>query len=276
VIALLTGTSSGIGLASSVALAANGHQVVATMRDPERAGPLREAADSAGVEVSVRALDVTDDAAVRRTVDEVLSDHGGIDLLVNNAGAATVGTLEQLSDAELAACLDLNFTGTARMLRAVLPSMRARGAGRIINVTSVGGIVGQPFNDAYCAAKFAVEGLSESLAPVLRRFGVHLSVLEPGPVATEFVATAGRTIGGWAGDPDDPYAELFANYLSRTGTTFAGAQTPEDVAAVVMAIASDPSPHFRYQSSDGASEFVAPKLADLNGESVVTTTSTWI
>ena len=275
-LALLTGTSSGIGLASSVALAARGHRVVATMRDPSRGDALREAAAAAGVEVTLAALDVTDDDAVRRVVEEVRAEHGAVDLLVNNAGAATVGTLEHLTDAELAACLDLNFTGTVRVMRAVVPDMRERGAGRIVNVTSVGGIVGQPFNDAYCAAKFAVEGLSESLAPVLRRFGVHLSVVEPGPVATEFVATAGRTVGGWVADPEDPYAELFASYLSRTGDTFAAAQTPEDVARVVVAIAEDPAPRFRYQTSDAATAFVAPKLADLDGEAVVSMTGHWI
>jgi NAD(P)-dependent dehydrogenase (short-subunit alcohol dehydrogenase family) len=274
--ALVTGTSSGIGLSAAVALAADGHHVVATMRDPSRQDALRAAAAAAGVEVDVVVLDVTDPASVAAAVAAVESAHGPVEVLVNNAGAATVGTLEQLSENDLAACLDVNLTGSVRMMKAVLPGMRTRGAGRIINVTSVGGIVGQPFNDAYCAAKFALEGLSESLAPVARRFGVHVSVLEPGPVATEFVATAGRTIGSWAADPEDPYAELFAAYIGRTGDTFADAQGPDEVASVIVDMVRDPAPAFRWQSSDGARAFVGPKLADPTGERIVGMTSDWI
>lgn len=275
-IALVTGSSTGIGAATAVALAAEGHRVVATMRDPDKATGLLDAASALGVEVAVDQLDVTDDASVDGAVARTESDHGPVELLVNNAGAARVGTLEQLTPEELAACMDLNFTGAVRVMRAVLPGMRARGAGRIINVTSVGGILGQPFNDAYCAAKFALEGLSESLAPVMRTFGVHVSVLEPGPVATEFVATAGRTIGTAVLDPDDPYAELFGRYLGRTGDAFADAQTAEDVAAVVVAAVRDPAPRFRYLTSAAATGFVAPKLADLDGEAVLGITTTWV
>ncbi len=275
-IALVTGTSSGIGLHSSVALAGAGHTVIATMRDTSRAGGLRAAADAAGVDLHVAPLDVTDPGSVRDAFAAAEAAHGPVDVLVNNAGAATVGTLEQLTEDDLAACMDLNFTGAVRTMRAVIPAMRARGAGRIINVTSVGGVLGQPFNDAYCAAKFALEGLSESLAPVLRSFGVHLSVLEPGPVATEFVATAGATIGDWAADPDDPYASRFANYLGRTGQTFAGAQTGQEVARVVLAMVRDPRPAFRWLSSDAAAAFVAPKLADPTGEAVLGITGDWI
>jgi NAD(P)-dependent dehydrogenase (short-subunit alcohol dehydrogenase family) len=273
---LVTGTSSGIGLSAAVALAADGHRVTASMRDPVRMVALLAAATAAGVELDVVPLDVTDPGSVAEALATAETGAGPVEVLVNNAGAATVGTLEQLSEDELAACMDLNFTGAVRMMQAVLPGMRERGAGRIINVTSVGGIVGQPFNDAYCAAKFALEGLSESLAPVARRFGVHVSVLEPGPVATEFVATAGSTIGSWAADPDDPYAELFGAYIGRTGDTFADAQTADDVARVIVDMVRDPAPAFRWQSSDGARAFVEPKLADPTGERIVGMTSDWI
>jgi len=275
-ITLITGTSTGIGAAAAVALATDGHEVIATMRDTAKASALQEAAAAAGVTVTIDELDVTDDASVLASVERTEAAHGPIEVLINNAGAARVGTLEQVSDDELAACMDLNFTGAVRTMRAVIPGMRERGAGRIVNVTSVGGIVGQPFNDAYCAAKFALEGLSESLAPVLRTFGVHVSVLEPGPVATEFVATAGRTIGASLVDPDDPYAALFANYLSRTGATFEGAQTPQQVAEVLVAMVQDPAPRLRYLTSPEATAFVSPKLADPTGEVVVGMTSTWI
>ena len=106
----------------------------------------------------MRALDVTDDAAARACVGDVLDDYGAIDVLVNNAGAGFLGTLEQFSLDELDEVMATNFFSVARMCQLVLPSQRAKGAGRILTVTSVGGVVGQPFNDAYCAAKFAVEG----------------------------------------------------------------------------------------------------------------------
>ena len=131
-VALVTGTSSGIGLWTAVELAAAGLHVVATMRDPARATRLLEAADEAGVEVEVRPLDVTDAAAAGACIDGVVRDLGGVDVLVNNAGQGLVGTLEQLDDATLQAQLDVNYLAVARLTRCVLPVMRAAGrrAGR--------------------------------------------------------------------------------------------------------------------------------------------------
>ena len=172
-IALVTGTSSGIGLHTALGLARAGLSVVATVRDTSRADALREAADSAGVDLDIRALDVTDaDAATA-----LIADLGVVDVLVNNAGRGAVGTLEQLSDADLQAQLDTNYLSVARLTRLVLPGMRERGHGRIVTVTSVGGAVGQPFADAYCGAKFAVEGLMQSLAPVVAPFGIDVAIL---------------------------------------------------------------------------------------------------
>lgn len=145
-VALVTGTSSGIGLWTAVEFAAAGLHVVAT---------------------------------------------GGIDVVVNNAGRGLVGTLEQLDDATLQAQLDVNYLAVARLTRCVLPVMRAAGHGRVVTVTSVGGAVGQPFADGYCAAKFAVEGLMQSLAPVVAQFGVDISIVEPAAVASHFVANTG-------------------------------------------------------------------------------------
>src|SRR4051794_17970837 len=147
-IALVTGASSGIGLHTAVGLARSGLRVVATMRDPAKAAPLRSAAAQAGVEVEVRALDVVDAAQATALV----ADLGRIDVLVNNAGRGSVGTLEQLTLDDLRAQLEVNYLGVAGLTRLVLPGMRAAGAGRIVTVTSVGGAVGQPFADAYCAA----------------------------------------------------------------------------------------------------------------------------
>lgn len=157
--ALVTGTSSGIGLHTAIGLARTGVDVVATVRDTGRADALRTAAAAAGVELDIRALDVTDPVGAR----DLVADVGPVDILVNNAGRGAVGTLEQLTDEDLQAQLDTNYLSVARLTRLVLPGMRERGTGRVVTVTSVGGAVGQPFSDAYCAAKFAVEGLMLSL-----------------------------------------------------------------------------------------------------------------
>ncbi len=275
-VTLVTGCSSGIGLETALALAAAGHRVVATLRDPDRAGPLRDRAAAAGVELDVRRLDVTDDPGAAALVAEVAADLGPVDVLVNNAGAGWAGTLEQLGLDDLDTVLQTNFFGVARMTKLVLPAMRRRGSGRIVTVTSVGGVVGQPFNDAYCAAKFAVEGLMESLAPALTPLGVHVSLVEPGPVATEFIANVAPSLAGRPPRDDDPYAELFDGYVRRAMATFADAQTPDQVATVIVQAATDDPPAFRYQTSAAARAFVGTKLADLDGSAVTSMTGAWL
>ena len=278
-VALITGTSSGIGLVSAVALAQAGLTVVATMRDPAKDGPLQAAAEAAGVKLDVRQLDVVDAASSKACVDGVLADHGSIDVLVNNAGAGHVGTLEQLTDDDLRQVMELDFLGGVRLTRLVLPIQRAAGGGRVISVTSVGGIVGQPFNDAYCAAKFATEGLMEALAPVAARFGTHVCVVEPGAVASEFIANLGFSNAGASTDPDAPedvYAGLFAAYIARATASFSAAQDAQEVAAVIVAACTEENPKFRYQTGDVSRMFVGLRLSDFDGSSVQGQTSSWL
>ncbi len=187
-VALVTGTSSGMGLHTAVELARRGLVVVATMRDTSRATALTEAAAQAGVEVDVRALDVTDHDAARACVEGVLADHGRLDVLVNNAGRGAVATAEQLSLDEIRDQLEVNYLGPVALTKLVLPHMREAGSGTVLTVTSVGGAVGQPFADAYCGAKFAVEGFMQSLAVVMLAHGVRVSVVEPAAVASDFVS----------------------------------------------------------------------------------------
>ena len=273
-VALVTGTSSGMGLHTAIGLARAGLTVVATMRDTAKDADMRRAADEAGVEVDVRALDVTDVHQSEEAVAGVVADHGGVDVLVNNAGLGAVATLEQLSDEQLQAQLEVNYLGVARLTRLVLPGMRAAGRGRVVTVTSVGGAVGQPFADAYCGAKFAVEGLMQSLAPVAASFGVVVSVVEPGAVASEFTANVHRADAG--PDDGDPYAGLLAAYLRRTAGAFDNAQTSQQAAEVIVEAATTDQPRFRWQTSAQAEQFVGLSLADLDGSRVVGTTSTWI
>lgn len=266
---LITGTSSGIGLATAVAAARSGWHVVATMRDTARAGALEAAAKEARIPLDVRVMDVTDP----RSVEACLTGLNQLDALVNNAGAGHVGTLEQESLQDIRAVMEVNFFGVLHVTKAALPLLRAS-KGRVLTVTSVGGVVGQPFNEAYCAAKFAVEGFMESLAPVAATTGVSVSVVEPGAVASEFVNNVGvtDTILEQAG----PYAPALSAYLERTRNAFASAQTPQDVALQLVDLLAADQPAFRVLTSDAARGFAGTKLKDLDGTAVQELTTAWV
>lgn len=275
-VVLITGTSSGIGLAAAVSAARAGWTTVATLRDPSRSDALRKAAAEAGVELDIRRLDVTDEASIRSAIEGVLADHGRLDAVVNNAGAGHLGTMENESVAEVRKVMEVNFFGVLNVSKEAMPHLRATG-GRLITVTSVGGVIGQPFNEAYCAAKFAVEGYMESLAPVAAAHGVSVSVIEPGAVATEFVANVGVDLEGAVAEAG-VYAPQLSAYLNRTIAQFSGsaAQTPEGAAESVMEALTADEPAFRLQTSDWARGFVGTKLTDLDGSAVLGLTNAWI
>lgn len=273
---LITGTSSGIGLAAAVAAAGAGWHTVATMRDTGRADALLKAAEEAGVSdlVQVKRLDVTDAASVTDCVAEVVAEHGRLDAVVNNAGAGSVGTVEQQGMEPVRSAMEVNYFGVVELTRAALPHLRASG-GRVITVTSVGGVVGQPFNEFYCAAKFAVEGFMESLAPVAATVGVAVTVVEPGAVASEFVSSLQLDVPAMLAEAG-PYAPALKAYIERTTQSFAGAQTSEEAAAPIVAALTAERPAFRVQTSQWARDFVSPKLADLDGSAVQTLTGGWV
>jgi NAD(P)-dependent dehydrogenase (short-subunit alcohol dehydrogenase family) len=179
-VVLITGCSSGIGLATAVELAARGDRVIATMRDVSRAGALRDAVRERHVAVEVEPLDVRVDESVRGTVDAVLERVGQIDVVVNNAGVGAVGAVEDFSDEDLFRVLDTNALGAVRVARAVLPSMRARGEGLIVNISSTSGLAVFPFCGLYAASKFALEAFSEALYHEVAPFGVRVALVEPG------------------------------------------------------------------------------------------------
>ncbi|MFD8638420.1 MULTISPECIES: SDR family NAD(P)-dependent oxidoreductase [unclassified Streptomyces] len=272
---LITGTSSGIGLAAAVAAARAGWRTVATLRDTGRADALRKAAAEAGVELDIRQLDVVDEDSVAAAVAGIVADYGRLDAVVNNAGAGHVGTLELESVADVREVMEVNFFGVLNVSKAALPHLRATG-GRLITVTSVGGVIGQPFNEAYCAAKFAVEGYMESLAPVAAAVGVAVSVVEPGAVATEFVNNIGIDIDATVAAAG-PYADAMRHYIDRTVAQFMnGAQTPAGAAEAVMEALTAETPAFRIQTSEWARGFTGTKLADQDGSAVLGMTNAWV
>ena len=273
-ITLITGTSSGIGLEIALQAAAAGHTTIATMRNLDKAGPLRDAASAAGVTVDIRQLDVTDAASIEACVSSVLSDHGRIDALVNNAGAGHVGTIENETLDDVRQVMEVNFFGVVAVTKAVLPLLRAVG-GRVITVSSVGGAVGQPFSEAYCAAKFAVEGFMESLSPVAATVGVRVSVVEPGAVASEFVPNIGLSSATMIAEAG-AYGPALAGYLAASGSSFSKAQSSADAAAAVIAVLVAEEPPARAQTSDSARAFVGTKYVDLDGSAVQTLTRGWV
>ncbi|MFI1645438.1 SDR family NAD(P)-dependent oxidoreductase [Streptomyces avidinii] len=272
---LITGTSSGIGLAAAIAAARAGWRTVATLRDTGRADALRKAAVEAGVELDIRQLDVVDEASVAAAVDGVIADYGRLDAVVNNAGAGHVGTLELETVADVREVMEVNFFGVLNVSKAALPHLRATG-GRLVTVTSVGGVVGQPFNEAYCAAKFAVEGYMESLAPVAGAVGVSVTVIEPGAVATEFVNNIDLDLEARIAAAG-PYSDALRHYVERTvGQFLTGAQTPAGAAESVMEALTAERPAFRIQTSEWARDFTGNKLVDQDGSAVVGMTATWV
>lgn len=268
--ALISGCSSGIGLCSAIDLAKAGYTVIATLRDLDKRRAIEERAHEEGVRIEVRHLDVASEESIKVCVERIEREFDGIDVLVNNAGFGMLGSVEQLSSEAIRNVMETNFFGVWNMTSAVFPRMRERGRGHIITITSVGGLIGQPFNDSYCAAKFAVEGMMESLAPVGRALGVQIVVVEPGPVHTEFVTSARSNSVPALSSNIEGYGPLIANYSASIGGVFEEhGQKPEEIATLITEIAKTEKPHLRYATSDYAKEFVGQKYVDISGDGLV-------
>jgi NAD(P)-dependent dehydrogenase (short-subunit alcohol dehydrogenase family) len=189
-IALVTGTSTGIGLATAVTLARGGHTVIATMRNLASAGELQKLVAAEKLPVTLGALNVDDDASVDSAVGKVLAEHGRLDVLVNNAGVGGGGSVEESSTARFREVMETNFFGALRCIKAVVPGMRERRQGCIVNVTSLSGRLALAPAAAYCASKFALEALSECLAQEMKAFNVRVAIIEPGVIATPIFSKA--------------------------------------------------------------------------------------
>src|ERR1700732_80587 len=189
-IALITGTSSGIGLATAVSLARGGHKVIATMRNLQRATELQTIISTDQLPLTVADLDVNDDASVERSIARALAENGRIDVLVNNAGVGLGGSGGELPLDVFREVMETNYFGPLRCIKAVLPSMRERRQGCIVNVTSIAGRIALPPQAAYAASKWALEAMSECLEQEMRAFNVRVAIVEPGVVATQILGKA--------------------------------------------------------------------------------------
>ncbi len=261
-VVLVTGTSTGLGLAVAVQAAQAGHVVYATMRNTGKRGALDAAAEAAGVTLSVLPLDVQDTASVEAAVGTVVAEQGRVDVLISNAGMGYARSLEQAEEADVQRILDINYMGVARCTKAVMPHMRKARSGHVINISSVGGLVGQPFNEIYCGAKFAVEGLTESMASYITpAFGIHFTAVEPGGIASEFANTVLEQINQTGGMLEDDYLPILQKYVSGSqDRQDTGAyQTANEVAAVVMQVMVAEKPPVRTRTSDWSEAFTKLK-----------------
>lgn len=190
---LITGCSTGIGFSTATVVARSGHTVYATMRNPQRSPELGQLAESEGLPITILPMDVDSDESVKETIAQVLAQAGHIDVLVNNAGIAPIGSVEEMSIATFRTVMETNYFGTLRCLQAVVPGMRERQSGCIINVSSVAGKLYSPFQGAYSATKAAVEAISESLAAELQPFGIRVVLVEPGVMDTPILSKLDET-----------------------------------------------------------------------------------
>lgn len=265
-VALITGTSSGVGLNLSIILAKSGYKVYASMRNLSKKDNLLAAAKEAGVDLELKQLDVQDMTSINQCVADIIAIEGKLDVLVNNAGAGFIRTTEQATEEEIQWVIDVNLTGVIRCTKAVLPYMREARSGHVVNISSVGGLVGQPFNEMYCAAKFAVEGYTESLATyVTPNFNVNFTSIEPGGIATEFVNNVLQQFSGTGGMKDDEYKPILETYLggaqkrAASGESAASYQSSEEVAMVVADCIHMDTPPIRMRTSEWSEDFTKLK-----------------
>ena len=239
----ITGASSGIGEATALYLAERGYTVIATSRNASRLDGLHEEAERQNLAIISVELDINSEDDVAFIVPELIERYGAIDALVNNAGFGMWGPVEILSDAELKSQFETNFFAAVRMMRAVLPTMIKQQYGTIVNISSVLGRIGTPFNGAYVSSKFALEGISESLKIEVQPFGVRVAMVEPGLFRTSFPDNSIR--GEATGDENMAYAPYIHQYSDNREMFHRFGGDPVRVAKVVHKVITSPSPNFR-------------------------------
>jgi NAD(P)-dependent dehydrogenase (short-subunit alcohol dehydrogenase family) len=243
-VAVVTGSSSGIGFETSLTLAKSGFFTYATMRNLGKGASLKSVATKEGLPIRVAQLDVTKDRSINNTVHSIISDVGKIDVLVNNAGYGLNGAFEDLAMEEIKAQFETNLFGVIRVSQAVLPVMRKQKSGIIVNISSAAGRFGHPGESAYVSTKFAIEGLSESMAYELEPFGIRVVLVEPGPIRTNFAD--GIVAAKKSQDPTSSYAEIMKKLNAVLASMRENAPFPDLVAKVVLKAVTSKNPSLRY------------------------------
>ena len=256
-VAVVTGSSSGIGLATSLALARNGYLTYATMRNLAKRDSFESIADKQHLPIRVVQLDVTDENSIKSAIESILSEAARIDLLVNNAGYVLTGAFEDIGINEIKALYETNVFGVIRVTQAVLPIMRKQGSGRIINISSGAGKIGYPGGSAYVSSKFALEGLSESMAYEIEQFGIKTVLVEPGFVRTKIGEN--MAISKKTQDPNSPYSQMMQMMSSKQERMLENGSDANLVAEVVVEAATAKEPNLRYLAGKDVQQMVAAK-----------------
>lgn len=243
-VAVVTGASSGIGYETSLTLARNGFVTYATMRSLNKGENIKTAAEEEKLPLKIVQLDVTDDESVKDAMQSIISEASGIDVLVNNAGYGLVGALEDLAMEEIKSQYGTNLFGVIRVTQAVLPIMRKQKSGIIVNISSAAGRFAIPGQSAYVSTKFAIEGLSESIAYELEPFGIKVVLIEPGIVKTSMANN--MVIAKKSQDPSSPYYRLIENAVSSIEHGLETRSSPDVVAKVVLKAVTSENPNLRY------------------------------
>ena len=245
---LITGATDGLGKAMALLLAGRGYHVFAAGRSPEKRAELNRIAAEKRIPLEALELDVIDDASVQRAVNAVLQKSGHIDVLINNAGVAYVGTVEDLRMEDWHRQFETNFFGVVRVTQAVIPHMRANKKGRIVLISSVAGLITAPVQGGYSATKHAIEALGNALRHELHSFGIRTILVEPGFIKTGIQKAAQDLATPYEGKINNgPYAKLYSAFLTSARTASETAKTtPEDCARVVLEAIESPNPKPRY------------------------------
>jgi NAD(P)-dependent dehydrogenase (short-subunit alcohol dehydrogenase family) len=247
-IALITGGTDGLGRAAAVMLAERGYQVFAGGRNAERIAALQQFAQQRKLPLTAMELDVCEDDSVERAISEIEKSAGTVEVLVNNAGIAIAAVVEEITLADLHKQFETNFFGLVRMSQRVLPGMRRKLSGRIINMSSIAGKLSSPLFGPYSSSKHAVEAVSDAMRLEVYPFGIQVVLIEPGYIPTSMNRNAGELSSAYAkGAEQSPYKSVYQGFLKSWGKTSKSSHyTPEDCARVVVRAIEDDPPRARY------------------------------
>jgi NAD(P)-dependent dehydrogenase (short-subunit alcohol dehydrogenase family) len=247
-IALITGGTDGLGRATAVILAERGYRVFAGGRNAERIAALQQLARERKLPITAMELDVCDDGSVDRAVTEIEKTAGTVDVLVNNAGIAIAAVMEEITLADLRRQFETNYFGLVRMSQRVLPGMRRKLSGRIVNMSSIAGKLASPLFGPYSSSKHAVEAVSDAMRLEVYPFGIQVVLIEPGYIPTSMNRNAGELSSAYAkGAEQSPYKAVYQGFLNAwSKTTKSSHYTPEDCARVILRAVEDDPPRARY------------------------------
>ena len=263
---LITGGTNGLGRATALLLAEQGYRVFAAGRSAERRAQLEEYARQGGLPLETVEMDVTEDASVDRALAEVRASAGPVDVLINSAGIGVYAVVEELTLDDFRRQLETNFYGVLRVIQRVLPEMRERRRGRILNLSSIAGKLAIPLFGAYSASKFALEGMTDALRLEMYPFGIHVVLIEPGYIPTGFQGVATAISSEYvAGAERSPYAPIYKAYGRRVRRSEAKVRdTPEECARVILRAmrATPPKPRYTVTSQARWGSFGKRILSD--------------